>query len=181
MPSAFTHIFVGEALGKTYAVRPMPVRFWVLAAVCSIAPDIDVIGYYCGVKYNGMFGHRGFFHSLLFALLAGALVVSFAFRTVPRFSRQWRGLFFFFFIVTAAHGFLDSLTDKGMGVGFFIPFLDTRFHMPWRPIPASPMSVERFFGAGGLAVLAAEIVRVWLPVTALCAAAVLIRKRAKRD
>ncbi len=76
MPSAFTHIFFAETLGKTsFIEQKMPLRFWVLTAVCSVLPDLDILGYYAGIKYGSLFGHRGFFHSLTFALLVAILVV----------------------------------------------------------------------------------------------------------
>ncbi len=179
MPSAFTHIFIGEALGKTYTAEKMPMKFWVFAGLCSIVPDIDIIGYNFGIKYGSVFGHRGFFHSLAFALIVSILVVQIAFRATPRFTRQWWSLSAFFFAVTSAHGFFDSMTDKGMGVGFFIPFDNTRYHMPWRPIYASPMSISRFFSRAGVAVLAAEILWIWLPMIALSAGVLMFRKMKK--
>jgi inner membrane protein len=78
-------------------------------------------------------------------------------------SRRW-GLIAFFFFVTASHGFLDSMTDKGMGVGFFIPFDNARYFMPWRPVYASPMKISRFFSSAGIEVLFAEIIWIWIPV-----------------
>ena len=178
MPSAFTHLFTAGALGRFYTVEKMPTRFWVLTAICSIVPDIDIVGYYYfGIKYNSMFGHRGFFHSLCFALLVGALVVLFAFPAIQRFSRQWWSMLAFFFFVTASHGLLDSMTDKGMGVGFFIPFDNTRYFMPWRPIYASPMKIKQFFSEAGLEVLLAEILWIWVPMLLLYAGVALYRKK----
>lgn len=179
MPSAFTHIFVGGALAKAYTEEKMPAKFWALAAACSIIPDVDIVGFYFGVKYGSMFGHRGFFHSLSFALLTGIVVALIAFRAVPRFTKRWWGLVAFFFVVTASHGFLDSMTDKGMGVGFFIPFDRTRYHMPWRPIYASPMSISRFFSRAGIEVLLAEVLWIWLPMIALSAGVITFRKMKK--
>jgi inner membrane protein len=171
-------MFVAGALGKTYTADKMPLRFWVLAAVCSILPDIDIIGYYFfGIKYSSMFGHRGFFHSLAFALLVGMLVVMLAFPTIRRFSKKWWSMLVLFFIVTASHGILDSMTDKGMGVGFFIPFDNTRYFMPWRPIYASPMKISRFFSQAGIEVIIAEIVWIWLPTMVFLAGVAVYRKR----
>jgi inner membrane protein len=177
MPSAFTHIFVGGALGKTFTEEKMPAKFWVLAAVCSIIPDIDIIGFYFGVKYGSMLGHRGFFHSLTFALIVSLLVVLLAYPAIPRFSKKWWSLLAFFFIVTVSHGFLDAMTDKGMGIGFFIPFDNTRYFLPWRPVYASPMSIARFFSHAGIEVLVREILWIWLPSVALCAVASVFRKK----
>jgi inner membrane protein len=178
MPSVFTHIFIAGALGKTYTAENMPARFWVLAAVCSILPDIDIIGYYFfGIRYNSMFGHRGFFHSVTFALLLSVVVVMLVFPTIQRFSKKWWFMFAFFFLVTASHGILDSMTDKGMGVGFFIPFDNTRYFMPWRPIYASPMKIARFFSQAGIEVMIAEIIWIWIPMMVFYAAVAVYRKK----
>jgi inner membrane protein len=158
----------------------MSTRFWVLTAGCSVLPDIDIIGYYFfGIRYNSMFGHRGFFHSLIFALLVSIIVVLVAFPAISRFSRKWRAMLVFFFIVTASHGLLDSMTDKGMGVGFLIPFDNMRYFMPWRPIYASPMSISRFFSYAGLEVLMQEVVWIWLPMIALSVCVAVCRKMKK--
>jgi len=164
-------------LGKTSFAGNMPVRFWVLAAICSVLPDIDVIGYYFGIKYGDVLGHRGFAHSLVFALLVSVLVVVLAFPAVVRFSRKWWGMVAFFFVVTASHGVLDAMTDKGMGVGFFIPFDNTRYFMPWRPIFASPMRISRFFSQTGIEVLAREMLWIWTPLLLLYAGMLFYRKR----
>ncbi len=180
MPSAFTHIFFAETLGKTsFIEQKMQLRFWVLTAVCSILPDLDILGFYVGIKYGSLFGHRGFFHSLTFALLVAILVMVLFFPTIVRFSRRWWVMLVFFFFVVATHGFLDSLTDKGLGVGFFIPFDNTRYFMPWRPVYASPMRIGRFFSHSGLEVLYNEILWIWTPMVALYAV-VAIYRRARR-
>ena len=83
----------------------------------------------------------------------------------------------YFFVVTASHGILDSMTDKSMGVGFFIPFDNTRYFMPWRPIYASPMKISRFFSQTGLDVLTAEIIWIWIPITVFYAGVAVYRKK----
>jgi inner membrane protein len=180
MPSEFTHAFVAGVLGKAWASEIKPVRFWVLSLVCSVLPDIDIIGFYYGIKYHDVFGHRGFFHSLTFAFLVSVLVVTLAFPSVQRFSKKWWGLLVYFFVVTASHGFLDAMTDRGLGVGFFIPFDNTRYHMPWRPVYASPMSISKFFSRAGVVVLMAEIIWIWIPLLALYAVLSIYRRMTGR-
>ena len=85
MASAFTHGFVALSFGKLMFPERMPLRFWVLSIVCTLLPDIDVVGYYFGVRYGDMLGHRGFSHSLLFALLVAVLVTVAVFPAVRRF------------------------------------------------------------------------------------------------
>src|SRR5919199_3494691 len=115
MASAFSHALVAALLGKSYAKGHMPGRFWLLAILCSILPDADVIGFAFGIEYGDVFGHRGLTHSLLFALLIGCLVVLLAFKDVTLFSKKWWTLSVFFFVVTASHGVLDAMTNGGLG------------------------------------------------------------------
>src|SRR5512140_3127899 len=112
MPSLFTHIVVSGVLGKIKTGEAMPPRFWVLSAVCALVPDIDIIGYYYGIRYGDVLGHRGFSHSLFFAFLTGLVVVVLAFPALRRFSRPRWGMVAFFFVVTVSHGILDAMTDK---------------------------------------------------------------------
>ncbi|HVZ38602.1 MAG TPA: metal-dependent hydrolase [Candidatus Kapabacteria bacterium] len=177
MASAFTHGFVGLALGRLSTAEPQPRRFWVLAALCAILPDIDAMGYMMGVDYASMWGHRGIVHSLLFALLAGVAVALLAFPSVSRWSREWWRLVLFFFVATASHGLLDALTTGGLGVAFFAPFSGTRYFLPWRVIRVSPIGVGSFFSARGVAVIASEALWVWLPTLVLLAIAWLVRRR----
>jgi len=177
MASGITHLFTAVALGKTFAAEKMPPRFWVLAIVCALVPDIDVLGFYYGIRYADAFGHRGFTHSLFFALLLSLVVVAAAFRRVPAFSKQWLGLAGFFFVATASHGVLDAMTDKGYGIAFFLPFDSTRYFLPWRPLYASPMSISRFFSQAGLEIVAGEVLWIWLPLTLVAASVWLYRRK----
>jgi hypothetical protein len=80
MPSAFSHAFIALPLGKTFFEREMPLRFWLLAVLCSILPDVDVYSFYFRTGAGGLFWHRGFTHSLLFAFLLSSAAVWVGFR-----------------------------------------------------------------------------------------------------
>ena len=177
MASGLTHLFTAVALGKTYTGEKMLPRFWVLAAACSLVPDLDVLGFHYGIKYADLFGHRGFTHSLFFALLLSLAVVMTAFRMVPALSKTWWGLVGFFFTVTASHGVLDAMTDKGYGIAFFLPIDNTRYFLPWRPIYASPMRISRFFSQAGLEIVAGEVLWIWAPLTLVAASAWWYRRK----
>ncbi|MEP7324822.1 MAG: metal-dependent hydrolase [Gemmatimonadota bacterium] len=71
--------------------------------------------------------------------------------------------FAFFFLATASHGFLDTMTDGGLGVAFFSPFSNTRYFLPWRPVQVSPIGLSRFFTARGWAVFQSELLWIWIP------------------
>src|SRR5258706_11392495 len=167
MPSAITHGFVAIAFGKVFP-RTKSFKFWLLSIVCSIVPDADVIAFKFGIPYENMFGHRGFTHSVVFAILLALVVVLIGFPEILRTSKQCWIFIFYFFILTASHGILDAMTDGGLGVGFFIPFDSSRYFFPFRPIKVSPISISRFFDRdSGFAVLMSEVLWVWLPATAL--------------
>src|SRR6516225_203204 len=104
-----------------------------------------------GIRYADFWGHRGFTHSLVFAaLMAGVIVVLFRHGIAGMRSLV---LWIYFFLVTASHGFLDAMTDGGLGVAFFSPFDNRRFFLPWTPVRVSPIGVNRFFTSSGLVVL----------------------------
>ena len=172
MASAFTHAFFAAAMGKVYAVKSQPARFWLLSMLCAVLPDADVVGFAFGVHYDSMFGHRGLTHSLAFALLLACAVVALFFHGAP----NRKALAAYFFLVTASHGALDALTDGGLGVAFFAPFSGERYFFPFRPIVVSPIGPADFFSEWGAAVIKSELLWVWLP-SALVVAFVLIFRR----
>jgi inner membrane protein len=177
MASAFTHGFVALAAGKLLFPEWMPARFWILSTVCTLLPDVDVVGFFLGVRYGTVLGHRGFSHSLLFALLVAVLVTVAAFPAVRRFSKQWWLLMACFFVSTGSHGVLDAMTDGGYGVAFFSPFSNARYFLPWRPLEVAPIGVRGFFSRWGWDVLISELLWIWVPVTLLLVIASLARRQ----
>jgi inner membrane protein len=155
----------------------MPVRFWVLTALCSMLPDVDALGFAFGVRYGSIFGHRGITHSIAFALMVGVLVGVFAFRGVQT-GLTTGALIIYFTLVTLSHPLLDAMTDGGLGVAFFAPFSAERYFLPWRPIEVSPIGM-RFFSERGLEVLESEVIWVWLPALVLLLASWLYRQAQK--
>ena len=170
MASVFAHAAAAAALGS--AVRPTLAVVWTCAAL-AVVPDLDVLAFALGIPYAHPLGHRGLTHALAFAAVLGASVAYTAFRRDP----ARRQLAVLFALAAASHGLLDAMTTGGMGVGFAIPFTSERFFFPFRPIRVSPIGVEAFISARGLAVLASELVWVGLPSAALALAAWTWRRR----
>jgi len=83
----------------------------------------------------------------------------------------------FFAAITASHGLFDAMTNGGLGVAFFAPFDNTRYFLPWRPIPVSPMSAAGLMTSRGLRVICWEFALFWLFAIA---AALWDRRRAPR-
>jgi len=177
MASVFSHAVAALGIGACLFKPRTPKRVWLIGAVCSVIPDLDVIGFRFGVPYGDFWGHRGFTHSLVFAALLASVVVLLAFREVVQGLSRF-ALWAYFFLATASHGLLDALTNGGLGVAFFSPFNNTRYFLPWTPIQVSPIGASRFFGHRGLEVVESELLWICLPATLLSVSAWLIRRRA---
>jgi inner membrane protein len=177
MPSVISHAAVAVAAGVAFAPADVPYRFWPLAIACSVAPDLDTVGFYFGVPYDHFFGHRGFFHSPFFGLLMGLLVVCLFFHDARTFSTRWFFYFIFFFLVSASHGILDAFTSGGLGIALLSPFDRARYFFPWTPIAVSPIGIKAFFSQWGWAVMKSEILWVWIPAVSIAIAARVIRAK----
>ena len=176
MASAISHAVAAIGIGAGFYKPGAPKRIFVAGVFCSAIPDLDVIGFHFGIRYGDFWGHRGFTHSLVFAVLVAAVAtILICPRGVPQLSRL--SLYLYFFLVTASHGVLDAMTDGGLGVAFFSPFNNRRYFLPWTPIHVSPIGIMRFFSHRSLAILQTEIIWIWLPAGALATIGYLLRRR----
>ena len=156
MASVFGHALVGGTLSKVLDKRSSKILL-VLAIVSVIFPDIDVISFKLGYAYEHCLGHRGFTHSIFFSII-WAILLSFI------FGKKNKILFFIvLFLSTLSHAVLDAMTTGGLGVGFFIPFENTRYFFGFRPIQVSPIGIEKFFSEWGLRVIISELIWIGLP------------------
>ena len=154
MPTILTHPAV--ALLKTWWPR-LPARVAVAGAIVTILPDLDVAAFAMGIPYEHPLGHRGFTHSIVFAIIVAALVT-----WILRVPEHRRATLVFLFLCAISHPVLDAMTDGGLGVAFFAPFHNQRYFFPWTPIRVSPIGA-RFFSARGLETLRSELAYVWAP------------------
>jgi inner membrane protein len=154
MPTIFTHPVV--ALLKTWWPR-LPRRVAIAGAIATIVPDLDVAAFALGIPYEHPLGHRGFTHSIAFALILAVLLP-----WALRVHEHRRATFAFLFLCTMSHAILDAMTDGGLGIALFAPFHNERYFLPWTPIRVSPIG-PGFFSARGWETLRSEIVYVWGP------------------
>lgn len=155
MASLFGHGLVGFTLTKIASAKASKVLLF-LAIVSAILPDLDVVTF-GKIPYTHPFGHRGFTHSIVFALI-WATILAFI------FTKSRRILFFaVIFLSTISHGVLDALTTGGKGVGFFIPFNNARFFFPWQVIKVSPIGISKFFTNRGVQVILSELKYIGIP------------------
>ena len=161
MPTIISHAAVPIALGIGLGEKRIPRGLLVAGIAVSMLPDADVMLFRFGANYNDVWSHRGFTHSLGFALLvalAGAALLRKV--ALPLVS------FAFLFIAMASHGLLDMLTSGGHGVAILWPLTADRYFFDWRPIQVAPIVGPNFFDRftdRAAALLRTEVLWIWLP------------------
>ena len=163
MPTIISHPVIPLTAALIGGPRLVSARLLLAAAVASILPDADAIGFYLGIPYGHTMGHRGFSHSIVFALVIGLLGALLASRLHARRSSA----FLVLFMSVLSHGLLDAMTSGGLGIAFFSPFSNERYFLPWRIIQVSPLSLERFISLRGWDVLKSEFAWIWIPSLAI--------------
>lgn len=163
MASPIAHAVVALTIGRFWPSSAWPLHLWLLGVVCAEVPDLDTVGFWLGVPYGHLLGHRGVTHPILFAVLFSWVVARLVSGTGDNHCH--RQLWGYFVLATLSHGFLDALTDGGLGVAFFSPFDQTRYFFPIRPIIVTPLELSLVLGPVGAAVLVSEVVWIWLPCT----------------
>lgn len=180
MPTVITHAIVGiggSGIAKSGLRSP---RLWILAMIVSILPDADTVGFYLGVPYGNLSGHRGLFHSLFFAFITSIIVVAMFYRDRRELSGDWWKLVILFFLICATHGILDAFTDGGLGIALFAPFDNTRYFFPFRPIQVAPLGFKGLFSDRGLQVMISEALWIWIPLILAVVITRLARLRKQR-
>jgi len=167
-----THAAVPLAMGLGLGTRRVPPRLLAAGMLLCVLPDLDVLAFRYGIAYADPFGHRGFTHSLSFALILALTVSAFA---RPLGSTSIRA-FWFLLIAMGSHGLLDSFTNGGLGIELMWPFSEARFFAPWRPIAVSPIGVRHVLTDYGLTVLGSELRWVWLPLLGLAFSGAALRR-----
>ncbi|MFZ6744354.1 metal-dependent hydrolase [Undibacterium sp. JH2W] len=169
MATILTHPVIPLTLGLILGQKRLPWPLVVTGMLAAILPDLDVIAFKLGIAYESAFGHRGFSHSIVFAILVASLASIFHARLRSSILVCW--LFIAFAIIS--HGLLDALTTGGQGVEFFWPLTEERYFFPWQFIQVSPIGVNRFLTERGWRVIQSELLTVWLPCALLLLSAKL--------
>ena len=173
MASIFGHVAASTALGLSFFSKKTGALTLLLAGLCAFAPDADVLAFQFGIPYGSQWGHRGWTHSLSFALCFGTLVAWLFFRQ----EKDWWRMALWFVLATASHPLLDMLTTGGLGCALWWPFSSERLFFPFRPIRVSPLEISEFIGRYGIRVLLSEAVWIGLPGLALVGLSRLVRSK----
>lgn len=179
MASIFGHAILGIGLAKAVSGNTT-YKIPALAVICTIIPDADVVGFFAGIPYDHALGHRGFSHSILFALLFSLFIKQVFVKEINLGSRKGLLLWALFFLCTISHSLLDSLTSGGLGVGYFVPFHNERYFFPWRPIKVSPIGIASFFTEWGVRVIKSEAIWIGIPSLLLIILGIFHNKRNKQ-
>ena len=156
MASVFGHALVGVTLSKLLDKNQGKLLL-VLAITSAILPDVDVLAFKLGYAYEHWLGHRGFTHSIFFAVIWSGILSLI-------FGKSKKVIFFtVLFLATISHAILDAMTTGGLGVGFFIPFENTRYFFGCRPIQVSPIGISKFFSEWGIRVILSELLWIGVP------------------
>ena len=159
------------ALAVALGPDAMPPGLVALAVACAVLPDLDALGLWLGIPYEHPFGHRGFTHSLPFALALAGAGSLFA----PALGVDASTAFWVLFVSAASHGLIDAMTNGGLGIAFFSPFSNRRGFMPWRVIEVSPLRPSALFSRRGFCVLRSELRWVGLPCGVLALLGTVLR------
>jgi len=176
MASAFAHIVIPAVICIAVKDKKFNYRLFILAAILSIVPDADVIAFKFGIPYESQWGHRGFSHSILFAVLIATFFS--VFRKQLQASRVV--IFIVCFLSCLSHALLDGMTNGGLGVAYFWPLDNDRYFLPFRPIQVSPLGVKAFFTEKGLKVIFSELIWIFLPGFILLISGLLIKRIFKK-
>lgn len=163
-----TYLHFAPAIALAVAIGPRTVgwRLTLAGAVFAVLPDADFALVTLGIdRYSGPYGHRGFTHSLGFALALGAFGALWA---GPGRGRQL-GAAVFLALCTLSHPWLDGLLDRGICNAWLWPLDDARICLDWRPVPMR--GVPLF----GMERLRRELIWIGIPLVVSSLAAVWLR------
>jgi inner membrane protein len=132
--------------------------FW-LCIMLTCLPDADVIAFRFGIPYASQWGHRGFTHSITFAVFTAFVCMLFS----KKLGSSKKVVFFTTLLSTLSHTVFDALTNGGLGVAVFWPFDHGRYFFPFHPVQVSPIGIKGFLSIRGIVVVLSEIIWIWAP------------------
>ncbi len=166
MPTVFSHIVFPVAAAVALGRARVPTSMLLAGMLATVVPDFDGIAFKLGIPYGGMWGHRGYTHTLGFALVMGLFGLLLARRwQLPK----WKA-YLWIALCTFSHPVADTLTNGGIAIPLYWPIIETRFFSPWTLVEVSPIAPQRFFTERGAVVIWSEIKVLWMPLMAVAMA-----------
>ena len=117
---SLTHIAVGACIGELFAGKQLGRRAMLIGAALQSLPDIDFIASLWLSPVEDLLAHRGFTHSILFAVLVVPLLAYITERFFRPHKISLNRWILFFSVEVFIHLFLDAF--NAYGTGWFEPF-----------------------------------------------------------
>lgn len=122
---SLTHIALGACIGEAFFERKFGKKAMLWGALAQSIPDIDFMAASWLDTAENLLAHRGFTHSILFAVLVIPLFALAVDKIHKPEDFTYRKLLLFFSIEVFLHLLLDGFNNYG--VGWLEPFNHTRF------------------------------------------------------
>ncbi|WP_018612202.1 metal-dependent hydrolase [Segetibacter koreensis] len=122
---SLTHIALGACIGEAFFEKGFAKKAMVWGALAQSIPDIDFIASFWLNTSENLLAHRGFTHSILFALLIIPLFALIADKIHRPHNIQFKTWLLFFSTEVFLHLFIDGFNNYG--IGWLEPFSHARF------------------------------------------------------
>ncbi len=119
-----TQFVLGAAVGEAVLGKKEGNKALIWGAVGGTIPDLDVMFNLFYGDVDALFLHRGFTHSILFAVLTAPVLGYVVSRVHSTSITKWQGWSWLFFWSIVTHPMLDIFTNYGTGI--LLPFSETR-------------------------------------------------------
>jgi inner membrane protein len=117
---SLTHIALGACMGEAFAGKTLGRKAMVWGSIAQSIPDIDFIAATWLNTSANLLAHRGFTHSILFAVIVAFIMAILANRWHRPHNIPFIRWMFFFSAAILSHIFIDAFNNYG--VGWFEPF-----------------------------------------------------------
>jgi inner membrane protein len=121
---SLTHIAIGACIGEAFAGKIIGRKVLLWGILAQSIPDIDFLAAFWLDTSDNLLAHRGFTHSIPFAILAITVMATLAERWHRPHNISFRRWVYFFSAAVFIHIFLDAFNNYG--VGWFEPFSSYR-------------------------------------------------------
>lgn len=122
---SLTHLVIGGCIGQVVAGKTLGRKALLLGIIGQSIPDIDFVSGLWMTETEHILAHRGFTHSIAFAVLTTLLLAWISKRLFHMHDLKLRMYIALFAINIFVHILLD--TCNAYGTAFFQPFSDVRF------------------------------------------------------